>query len=108
MRSSVAFQDPGGSSCSRVASSSVCIVRPDPEPPLTPSHPGKDAFALDVFERATWLDLIPAPARLSPYLENSLDRGEAAVIQSALDRHLDLVCIDEIQVVASPGSLACD
>ncbi|MBK1720491.1 DUF3368 domain-containing protein [Thiocystis violacea] len=58
---------------------------------------GKDAFALDVFERATWLDLIQAPALLSPYLENSLDRGEAAVIQSALDRNLDLVCIDEIQ-----------
>jgi predicted nucleic acid-binding protein len=57
---------------------------------------GKDAFALDMFAHATWLDLAPAPVVLSPYLNNSLDRGEAAVIQTALNDNLDLVCIDEV------------
>ena len=32
----------------------------------------------------------------SPYLRNSLDRGEAAVIQTALDWGISLVCIDEV------------
>lgn len=32
---------------------------------------------------------------LSPYLKNSLDRGEASVIQTALQQGLTRVCIDE-------------
>ncbi|MFH0727011.1 MAG: DUF3368 domain-containing protein [Pseudomonadota bacterium] len=57
---------------------------------------GKDAFGLDVFERASWLEIKPDPVILQPYLQNSLDRGEASVIQTALQEGLQLVCIDEI------------
>ena len=56
---------------------------------------GRDAFALDVFESATWLEIGSAPVALAPYLQNALDRGEASVIQTALDFGLQRVCIDE-------------
>ncbi len=45
---------------------------------------GSDAFGLDVFEQASWLEIKPNPIILQPYLRNSLDRGEASVIQTAL------------------------
>ena len=45
---------------------------------------GVDAFGLDVFEQASWLEISQSPVALPPYLQNSLDRGEAAVIQTAL------------------------
>lgn len=48
------------------------------------------------FERATWLDLIAGPVPPSPYLKNSIDRGEASVIQTALNNGVNLVCIDEV------------
>lgn len=35
------------------------------------------------------------PVRPLPFLRNSLDAGEAAVIQLALDERIDTVCIDE-------------
>ena len=38
---------------------------------------GKQAFGLDVFEQATWLEISPSPVALPPYLQNALDRGEA-------------------------------
>ncbi len=57
---------------------------------------GRDAFAVEVFERCNWLELIGAPSKLASYLENSLDRGEASVIQAALDHGVKLVCIDEV------------
>jgi predicted nucleic acid-binding protein len=56
---------------------------------------GHDAFGVDVFESATWLEICPTPAALAPYLQNALDRGEASVIQTALDLGLKRVCIDE-------------
>ena len=40
---------------------------------------GKEAFGLDVFQQASWLEINPAPVIL-PYLQNTLDRGEASVI----------------------------
>jgi len=36
---------------------------------------GKDAFGLDVFAQATWMECREDPVRLPPYLANSLDRG---------------------------------
>lgn len=57
---------------------------------------GKDAFGVDVFEQALWLEINTNPVVLPPYLENTLDRGEASVIQTALQEGVKLVCIDEI------------
>ncbi|MDO8724178.1 MAG: DUF3368 domain-containing protein [Syntrophales bacterium] len=56
---------------------------------------GKDAFGLDVFDQASWLEITPGPVVLPPYLQNTLDRGEASVIQTALQQGIKLVCIDE-------------
>ena len=57
---------------------------------------GPKAFGLDVFNAAaSWLELQTQPAALQPFLQNSLDKGEAAVIQTALNLKLPLVCIDE-------------
>lgn len=56
---------------------------------------GKQSFGLNVFERASWLDIQEADVVLQPFLQNSLDRGEAAVIQTAMNLGVPLVCIDE-------------
>jgi len=56
---------------------------------------GNDAPGVYAFDRADWLERLPAPAVISPYLRNTLDRGEASVIQTALDLQIPLVCIDE-------------
>lgn len=57
---------------------------------------GKEAFGIDVFEQASWLEIRHSPVELPPYLQNSLDRGEASVIQTALQEGIELVCIDEV------------
>ena len=51
--------------------------------------PGARAFL-----GATWLERKPDVV-VSSFLSNSLDRGEAAVIQTALDEGIERVCIDE-------------
>jgi predicted nucleic acid-binding protein len=56
---------------------------------------GPQAFGLDVFNHAEWLEFQEQPVSLQPLLQNSLDRGEASVIQTALNLGLPLVCIDE-------------
>jgi predicted nucleic acid-binding protein len=56
---------------------------------------GHDAFGIDVFKSASWLETRVAPVVLTPYLQNSLDLGEASVIQTALDLGVKRVCIDE-------------
>jgi predicted nucleic acid-binding protein len=57
---------------------------------------GPKAFGVDVFNAAAhWLEIQPMPVVLQPFLHNSLDKGEAAVIQTALNLQLPLVCIDE-------------
>jgi predicted nucleic acid-binding protein len=56
---------------------------------------GAVQFAVAEFEAAHWLRKMETPATLSPALVNTLDVGEAAVIQLALDRHIQTVCIDE-------------
>ena len=57
---------------------------------------GNSAFGLNVFEKASWLDIRQSPVVLPPYLQSSLDRGAAAVIQTALQEGIELVCIDEV------------
>lgn len=56
---------------------------------------GKEAFGLSVFEKASWLEINPDPVVLPPYLQNTLDLGEASVIQTALQQGVNRVCIDE-------------
>ncbi len=56
---------------------------------------GSGAPGVAAFDRAAWLERLPAPAVIAPYLRNTLDRGEASVIQTALDLQIPLVCIDE-------------
>lgn len=57
---------------------------------------GRAGFGVDAFERAAdWLDIQAAPVALLPFLQNSLDRGEASVIQTAMNWGLPLVGIDE-------------
>ena len=56
---------------------------------------GKARFALAEFEAAHWLQKHPHPLSIAPVLLNTLDKGEAAVIQLALDKTVATVCIDE-------------
>lgn len=57
---------------------------------------GRSAFGVDVFHDTQWLEVRREPVALPAFLRNSLDRGEAAVIQTALDLGVSLVCIDEV------------
>ena len=56
---------------------------------------GSEGFAVSEFERDEWLHKQTQPVTLSPLLRNSLDLGEAAVIQLALQHGITLVAIDE-------------
>jgi len=44
-----------------------------------------------------WLHVLPLSHALSPLAAVSLDSGEAAVIQLALEQNIKLVCIDELK-----------
>ena len=57
---------------------------------------GAKRFAAEEFDKADWLERHSNLTDISSYLRNSLDRGEAAVIQLALDEGIDTVCIDEV------------
>jgi len=56
---------------------------------------GTSGFAVEEFEKADWLCRWPEQLHLSPYIRNSLDIGEASVIQLALNEGIKTVCIDE-------------
>ncbi|MEO0014877.1 MAG: hypothetical protein RLZZ535_3266 [Cyanobacteriota bacterium] len=56
---------------------------------------GISGFAVNEFQAATWLQKQTHPLIISPFLLNSLDVGEAAVIQLALNSNIQTVCIDE-------------
>lgn len=56
---------------------------------------GSGAFAVTQFNDASWLCRWSSEIVVSPFLQNTLDRGEAAVIQLALSENIDMVCIDE-------------
>ncbi|MEH1998237.1 MAG: DUF3368 domain-containing protein [Nostoc sp.] len=57
---------------------------------------GASGFAVSEFEDADWLQKSPISLNnISPFLLNSLDLGEASVIQLALNENIQTVCIDE-------------
>lgn len=56
---------------------------------------GQDGFAVPEFQAATFLVKQSSPTSIGTFLHNSLDTGEAAVIQMALDLGIATVCIDE-------------
>ena len=56
---------------------------------------GRDGFAVAEFEAAKWLKKKDTYLNISPFLLNSLDLGEAAVIQLAKDENIQTVCLDE-------------
>lgn len=56
---------------------------------------GPNGFASNEFEDASWLEKWPDPLDIEPILINSLDIGEASVIQLALNEKIRTVCIDE-------------
>ena len=56
---------------------------------------GPNGFALSEFEDASWLEKWPDSLDIAPILINSLDIGEASVIQLALNEKIQTVCIDE-------------
>lgn len=56
---------------------------------------GPTGFGLPEFSEATWLEKPSQQVTPNPMLANSLDLGEAAVIQLALNQSIPTVCIDE-------------
>ena len=56
---------------------------------------GSDGFGVEELNKADFLTKLDSPAVIHPYLRNSLDSGESSVIQTALDREIQTVCIDE-------------
>ena len=56
---------------------------------------GGDALGVAAFEKSTWLERHTAAVPVFQLLGNTLDRGEASVIQTALNEGIALVCIDE-------------
>ena len=56
---------------------------------------GKQGFGVAEIAAAGFLDIQTAGVNIPAYLANALDRGEAAVIATAIERGIPLVCIDE-------------
>jgi predicted nucleic acid-binding protein len=56
---------------------------------------GKQAPGVAAFIASEWLERLPEPQCIPNYLNNTLDRGEASVIQAALEWGIGRVCIDE-------------
>lgn len=56
---------------------------------------GAASFAVKEFNDATWLKKYDIPQKISPFLSQTLDVGEASVVQLALRSNLSTVCIDE-------------
>ncbi len=56
---------------------------------------GASGFSVTEFKAANFLNKLDTPLSISHFLKNSLDIGEASVIQLALDKNIQTVCIDE-------------
>lgn len=56
---------------------------------------GATGFALAEFKSAHWIEKYTQSLSIAPFLLNTLDNGEAAVIQLALERDISTVVIDE-------------
>jgi len=57
---------------------------------------GSENFAREEFKSADFLEKVEKPIEIPPYLSNALDKGESAVIQTALEYRIDTVCMDEL------------
>jgi len=56
---------------------------------------GKKRFDAQIFLENNYLKKLDNPVEISTFLKNSLDPGEASVIQIALNKKIETVCIDE-------------
>ncbi len=56
---------------------------------------GNDRVDAKIFLENQFITKIEKPVEINTFLENSLDSGEASVIQTALNRNINTVCIDE-------------
>jgi predicted nucleic acid-binding protein len=56
---------------------------------------GQNRFGVKEFKEAQYLHVHSRPLSMPPILQNTLDSGEASVIQLALMKKIDTVCIDE-------------
>ncbi|MDT8391573.1 MAG: DUF3368 domain-containing protein [Lentisphaeria bacterium] len=81
---------------------SLEILRDLYEQVIVPYEVGRELLAKEgnllgasQFIRASWLDKRTEAVNASPFLVNSLDPGERAVVQVAVDEKIDTVCIDE-------------
>ena len=56
---------------------------------------GYSGFGVSEFRSASFLEKRSTLIKITPFLQNALDLGEASVIQLALDENIQTVCIDE-------------
>ncbi len=56
---------------------------------------GSSGFGVTEFRRTGFLEKRSTLIKITPFLQNALDLGEASVIQLALDENIQTVCIDE-------------
>ena len=56
---------------------------------------GSSRFGVTEFKEARYLHVHPRPLTIPPILQNTLDSGEASVVQLALIKKVETVCIDE-------------
>jgi len=52
-------------------------------------------FGAEIFDSVKWIEKPEENIKIEPLLLNLLDRGEAAVIQTAINKNIKLVCIDD-------------
>lgn len=57
---------------------------------------GEERVDAKIYSMDSMLDKRINPIQLDPFLSNSLDKGEASVIQTAINEGIETVCIDEI------------
>ena len=57
---------------------------------------GQELFGAKIFSLDSWLDKREKTVQIEPFLNNSLDKGEASVIQTAINEGIETVCIDEV------------
>jgi predicted nucleic acid-binding protein len=85
-----------------VATNSLDVLRLLYDRVLVPMEVGQEILAagnsapgVAAFNDALWLERMGVPQEIPVFLRNSLDKGEASVVQAALDQGIARVCIDE-------------
>jgi len=56
---------------------------------------GASGFGVNEFRRSDFIEKRSQALKIDSFLQNTLDIGEASVVQLALDERIDTVCIDE-------------